>query len=127
MRNHSGAIQWGLPNRDGTIIGRKLHFEFGQRGVILGVSPHRSPQPCEVLAAQPTATVKEIQAALVAKRIKASVALISNLKSGKRRARKAHANGVTLDNLLAAKDLVARVGSVEAARSALNSLAKLLD
>jgi hypothetical protein len=88
----------------------------------------------EILAQQPAATVKEIQAALAAKRIKASVALISKLKSGangKPRGRKAHANGkangVVLEHLLAAKGLVAKVGSVEAARLALDSFAKLIE
>jgi hypothetical protein len=85
----------------------------------------------EILAAQPAASVKEIQAALAAKRIKASIALISKLRPGKRRGRKAHsngkANGVVLEHLLAAKALVVRVGSVEAARSALDSLAKLIE
>jgi hypothetical protein len=59
------------------------------------------------------------------------VALISKLKGGKRRGRKAHANGkangLTLENLLAAKGLVARVGSVEVAKSALDSFAELVE
>jgi hypothetical protein len=63
-----------------------------------------------------------------AKRIKASVALISKLKYSKRR--KAHANGkangVVFDHLLAAKRLVARVGSIDVARQSLDALAKLL-
>jgi hypothetical protein len=85
----------------------------------------------QILADQPAATIKDIQTALAAKRIKASVALISKLKSGKRPGRKAHANGkangVVLEHLLAAKGLVARAGSIEAARSALDSLAKLIE
>jgi hypothetical protein len=94
---------------------------------------HKSNAIRAILAEQPAATVKEIQAALAGKRIKASVALISKLKSGKgkKRGRKAHANGkangVVLEHLLAAKGLVARVGSIEAARTALDSFAKLID
>jgi hypothetical protein len=85
-----------------------------------------------VLAEKPAATMKEIQAALKAKRVKASVALISKLKAGtngKPGRRKAHTNGndLKMDHLLAAKVLVGRVGSMEAARSALASLAKLVD
>lgn len=81
-----------------------------------------------IIADKPTATVKDIQAALASKRIKASVALISKLKSTKGRGRKASANGhVSMDGLLAAKVLVGKLGSVEAARSALDSLAKLID
>ncbi|MEX0677100.1 MAG: hypothetical protein WD063_08500 [Pirellulales bacterium] len=76
-----------------------------------------------VLAAKPGASVKEIQSALAAKRVKASVALISKLKSGNR---KASANGhVSMDGLLAAKAMVAKLGSVDAAREALNQFAKL--
>jgi hypothetical protein len=82
----------------------------------------------EVLSEQPTATVKEIQAALARKRVKASIALISKLKSGNRRGRKAAANGdVTMEQLLAAKSFVAKVGSVDAARSAIDGLSKLVE
>jgi hypothetical protein len=77
----------------------------------------------EVLAAKPGASVKEIQSALAAKRVKASVALISKLKSGK--PGNGMANGVTFDQLLAAKTFVAKMGSVQAAKSALDSFAKL--
>jgi len=85
-----------------------------------------------ILAEQPTATVKEIQAALKAKRIKASVALISKLKSGANgatRRPKTHSNGKadTTEHLLAVKALVAKIGSVEATRSALDLFAKLVE
>jgi hypothetical protein len=86
----------------------------------------------EILAQQPAATVKEIQTALGAKRIKASAGLISKVKYTKAsKKRIAHANGkvsgATFDQLLAAKGLVDRVGSVETARSALDALAKLIE
>lgn len=81
-----------------------------------------------ILAEQPTATVKEIQAALAAKRIKASAALIHQVKGRKRRSRKPAANGqITMEQLLAAKGFVARLGSVDAARQSLDALAKLIE
>jgi hypothetical protein len=83
-----------------------------------------------VLGENPTASVKEIQSALAAKRVKASVALISKLKGGANSGRKVHANGnakgVTIDQLLAAKVMVAKVGSIDVAKSALDSYAKLI-
>lgn len=79
-----------------------------------------------VLAEQRAASVKEIQAALSASRIKASIALINKLKDDTRRGRKAAANGhVSMDGSLAAKAMVAKLGSVGAAREALNQYAKL--
>jgi hypothetical protein len=78
-----------------------------------------------VLADNPTATVREVQTALAARRVKASVALISKLKRRKP-FRNGRANGLTLEHLLAAKGLVAKVGSIEAAKSALASYAKLI-
>ena len=93
---------------------------------------HKSNKIREILAANPKATVKEIQAALAAKRIKVSVALISKLKAGEKRnvqkllKSNGEADGVTLDHLLAAKALVVRVGSVDAAQQSLSVLAKLL-
>lgn len=85
-----------------------------------------------ILAEHPAATMKEIQAALKAKRIKASVSMISKIKAGANgKPRKAHtngkANGATIEHLLAVKGLVAKVGSVEAARSALDLFAKLVE
>jgi hypothetical protein len=79
-----------------------------------------------VLAEKPGASVKEIQSALAAKRVKASVALISKLKSGRKSAANGIADGVTFDQLLAAKALVARVGSVDVARKSIDALAKLV-
>lgn len=84
----------------------------------------------QVLADQPTASVKDIQAALAAKRIKASVALISKLKSGTRRGRKPHANGkasLNFAHLLLAKRFVKEAGGVESAQEALQQFAKLID
>ena len=78
----------------------------------------------KIVAEQPSATVKEIQAALAAKRIKASVALIHQVK-GKKGGAKSNGH-VSMDGLLAAKAMVAKLGSVDAARSALNQFAKLL-
>jgi len=78
-----------------------------------------------VLAAKPGASVKEIQSALATKRVKASVTLISKLKSGKT-VRNGKPNGVTFDQLLAAKALVEKAGSVNAAKSVLDSYAKLI-
>ena len=88
---------------------------------------NKSSKIREVLAENPNATPKEIAATLKARRVKVSAALISRVKYGaKYEKRKAHSNGAVLEHLLAAKALVARVGSVEAARSAVDSLAKLL-
>ena len=81
----------------------------------------------KVLAEKPTASVKEIQRALAAKRVRASVALISKLKSGTHRTRKASNGQVTFDQLVAAKALVARVGSVELARKSIDALSKLIE
>ncbi len=84
----------------------------------------------QVLADHPTATVKEIQAALAAKRIKASVALISKLKSGARRGRKAHVNGkapLNFARLMLAKRFVKEAGGVAPATEALQQFAKLID
>jgi uncharacterized protein YdaL len=82
-----------------------------------------------IIAEQPTATVKEIQAALAAKRIKASVSMISKLKATKREGgRKPSTNGhVTMDGLLAAKQFVGKLGTIEAARQSLDALARLVD
>jgi hypothetical protein len=83
----------------------------------------------EILAKQPAATAKEVQAALAAKRIKASVGLISKVKSnGKASKKRGHkSKGVTLEGLLAVKGLVARLGSIDEARQSLDALAKLLE
>ena len=84
----------------------------------------------QVLAGQPTATVKEIQTALATKRVKASVALISKLKAGTLRGRTAQANGKTPLNfahLLLAKQFVKETGGVESAKEALQQFAKLID
>jgi hypothetical protein len=81
----------------------------------------------EILSGSPTATVKEIQAALGAKRIKASVALISKVKAGSRPGRKTNGKvPLNFAHLLLAKHFVKEAGSVEAAREALGQLAKLL-
>lgn len=79
-----------------------------------------------VIAENPNATPKEIAAKLKARRVKVSTSLISRVKYAKGR-RKVTTNGqVTMDGLLAAKALVAKLGSVEAARQSLDALAKLL-
>ena len=158
------------------------------------VAPKKSDVIREVLAAQPKATVKEIQAALDERKVEASVALINKIKYGRkptgnkagRRAGKVSkatairsmfdelglearprdviaalkgkgvvvtsaqvstlrsklsSNGhgtsrisassvassnVSLEHLLAAKTLAERLGGIENARQALNSLAKLI-
>jgi hypothetical protein len=45
--------------------------------------------------------------------------------AGKARSAHADSNGLTLEHLLAAKNLIAKIGSVEAAKRALDVLAKL--
>jgi hypothetical protein len=82
----------------------------------------------EILVAHPAAKVAEIHTILAARRLKVSTALISKIKYAKPQSNgMAHANGTTLESLLAAKELVARVESFEAARSALDALAKLIE
>ncbi|MBX9791036.1 MAG: hypothetical protein K2Y37_19120 [Pirellulales bacterium] len=84
----------------------------------------------QVLAEHPEATVKEIQAALAAKRVKASVALISKLKSGNRQRRNSQRNGKPSPDfarLLLAKQFIREAGGIESAKEALQQLAKLLD
>ncbi len=74
-----------------------------------------------IVQANPTASVKEIQAELLAKRLKVSPALIHQVKG-----RKPSTNGhVSMEGLLAAKAMVAKLGSVQAAKAALDSFAKL--
>lgn len=92
---------------------------------------NKSSKIREVLAENPNATPKEIAATLKARRVRVSAALISRVKYGAK-AGKAHksngkAAGVNMDHLLAAKVFVGRVGSMEAAKSAVASLAKLID
>ena len=85
---------------------------------------HKTAAIRKVLETSPASTVKEKQAALAAKRIKASVALIYQVKGKKRGVR---SNGhVSMDGLLAAKAKVAKLGSVDAARDALTQFAKLM-
>ena len=79
----------------------------------------------KVLETNPTASVKEIQAALAAKRIKASAALIHQVR-GKKRSSTPTNGHVSMEGLLAAKGFVAKLGSVDAAREALNHFARLL-
>jgi hypothetical protein len=78
----------------------------------------------EVLAENPSATPKEITATLKARRVRVSPALISQVKHGAGKLN-GEANDVVLGHLIAAKVLVGRVGSIEAAKSAIASLAKL--
>lgn len=76
-----------------------------------------------VLADKPAASVKEIQALLAAKRIKVSPALIHQVRG---KSSKASTNGhISVEGLFAAKAFVKSLGSVEAAKAALDSFAKL--
>lgn len=83
---------------------------------------NKSQAILQMLADKPTASVKEIQAALAAKRMKVSPALIHQVR-GKAKPSNGH---VSMDGLLAAKGFVAKMGSVEAAKAALDSFAKLM-
>jgi hypothetical protein len=74
-----------------------------------------------VIDSNPSASVKEIQAALLAQRMKVSPSLIHQVR-GKAKPSNGQA---TFDQLLAAKSFVAKMGSVEAAKVALDSFAKL--
>jgi len=75
-----------------------------------------------VIESNPSASVKEIQQTLLAKRLKVSPALIHQVRDKAKPAKNGH---VSMDGLLAAKSFVKAMGSVEAAKSALDSFAKL--
>lgn len=79
----------------------------------------------KVIEATPAASVKEIQTALAAKRMKVSVALIHQVK-GKGVAKSPNGKAPSFDQLLAAKAFVAKFANVGAAKAALDSYAKLV-
>lgn len=86
----------------------------------------------EYLAANKKAKASEVVTALAEKGISISPAAVYNLKarsSMRKRRRKAEEEGqvvgLSIDGLIAAKKLVDLVGGFEAARDAINALAKL--
>lgn len=83
----------------------------------------------QYISAHPSATVKDIQAALATKRMKASNALIAKVRSGARSKPKAMVNGKSslFGNLLLAKAFVNKAGGVAAAKEALQQFATLID
>lgn len=88
----------------------------------------------DALAKDPNASPKELSATLIAKGIKATPAFVSmikfNMKAKRKVGRKIRANEsvavLAADELVEAKKLVDRVGSIEKAESLLGTLRKLL-
>ena len=81
----------------------------------------------EYLSENPGAMPKEIVEALAKKRIRVSPQMVSMIKSkaGGRKKRKQNGH-VGMDQLIAAKVLVQRCGSISEAKQAVSALAKLL-
>jgi hypothetical protein len=83
----------------------------------------------EYLSENPTAMPAEVVAALGKRRIKVSSQMVSTLKnkiaSGKGRAARAPNGMVSIGDLIEAKKLAQKLGSLEKVRSAIAALAKL--
>ncbi len=101
--------------------------------------PSKSKIIREIIEANPKASVEEVKAELVKRKVKASDSLIGTLvymrpgrkkRGGKRRVKRQAAiasNGsANMDHLFAAKLLVGKTGGIEPAQAALAQLAKLL-
>jgi hypothetical protein len=86
------------------------------------------------VAANPKAKPKAVAEALTAAGIKVTPVYVSTIVSndrrksgkGKRRGRKAAAKGDLFANLLQAKKLVDKLGGIDAARAAIDTLAKIM-